>query len=274
MADPPASIQVTGSPDLLNQPLLGIVGTRRATVRGLAFARALSSALAVRGWTIVSGLARGIDAAAHRGALDVGGHTVAVMATGIDRTYPREHEDLRVQIEDQGCCLTECAPGTVPRPFQFPRRNRLIAGLVRGLVVVEAPAKSGALGTAYLALDYNREVFAVPGPVDLLTSRGCHQLLREGAHLTASAEDIHAVLAPPETEPHQPRDRPCGRALPDPRSAAGWIFSRLDFEGVRREELRSRWPGTDEAWAEGMLALELADLIQRLPGGGLARKIW
>lgn len=275
MTDPPDQVQVTGQTGALQGSLLALVGTRRATLRGLAFARALASALAVRGWTIVSGLARGIDAAAHQGALDVGGPTVAVMATGPDRTYPHEHRLLRQEIEVAGCCLTEFPEGTAPRRFHFPRRNRLIASLCQGVVVVEAPSRSGALSTAYLALDYNREVFAVPGPVDLETSRGCHRLLKEGAHLVTSAEDIHAVLKPPALQV-SPGNETSGvtTAIPDRGTAARWIFDRLDFEGVSREQLRGRWAGSEQAWMEALLALELAGLIQRLPGGGLARKIW
>jgi DNA processing protein len=275
MTDPPGQVQVTGQPEALQGALLAMVGTRRATPRGLAFARALASALAVRGWTIVSGLALGIDAAAHQGALDVGGSTVAVMATGPDRTYPHEHQQLRREIEAAGCCLTEFAEGAAPRRFHFPRRNRLIASLCQGVVVVEAPSRSGALSTAYLALDYNREVFAVPGPVDLESSRGCHRLLKEGAHLVTSAEDIHAVLKPPAPR-SSPRAEGSGvaSAVPDRGTAARWIFDRLDFEGVSREQLRGRWAGSEQAWMEALLALELAGLIQRLPGGGLARKIW
>jgi DNA processing protein len=273
--DPPDSVYVSGNPELLLQPGVAIVGTRRASVRGLAMARALASALAIRGWTIVSGLARGIDSAAHQGALDIGGRTLAVMATGLDRTYPSSNRRLRREIEEHGACLTEFVPGTGPRKFHFPRRNRLIAGLVKAVVVVEAPLKSGALLTAYLGLDYNREIFAVPGPVEMETSRGCHQLLREGAHLLETMADLHAVLNPPSGS------RPVGQTatgrsceLPPSGSAAGWIFERLNFDGVSREQLRCQWAGTDEAWSEGMMALELAGLIKRLPGGGLARSIW
>ena len=238
-------------------------------------ARALAQALSVRGWTIVSGLARGIDAEAHHGALEMGGTSVAVMATGLDQTYPTDHRGLRGQLEINGCCLTEFPPGTSPRKFHFPRRNRLIAGLVQAVGVVEAPLRSGALVTAYLGLDYNREVFAVPGPVDLETSRGCHLLLKEGAHLLETAEDLHAVLTPP-TGPAIPTSNSLGTIAPPPEegSAARWIFDRLDFEGVTREQLRCLWAGSEDAWAEGMLALELAGLIRRLPGGALARRIW
>ena len=271
MPDPPPEIHVSGDPQGLLVPGVAIVGTRRATVRGMAFARALAAALANHGFTIVSGLARGVDAAAHRGALDVGGATVAVLGTGIDRTYPQEHEDLRRDLEERGCCLSEFPPGTPPRKHHFPLRNRLLAGLVQGVVVVEAPRPSGALVTAYAALDYDREVFAVPGPVELNSSRGCHHLLREGAHLVESVQDVLAVLGPPRVKT---RSTCRELVLPAKGSAARWIFDRLDFEGCAAEELRERWPGRADAWAEGLLALEMAELIKRLPGGILARSIW
>jgi len=271
MADPPESVQFTGEPGGLAGPAVAIVGTRRATPRGVALARALSAALAARGWTIVSGLALGIDAAAHRGALDVGGITVGVMGTGIDLTYPAIHRGLRREIEARGCVVTEFPPGTGPRRFHFPRRNRLIAGLVRAVVVVEAPLRSGALSTASLALDYNRDVFAVPGPVDLETSRGCHLLLRQGAYLLETAEDLHAILAPPAAKA---RLKNPGAGDTNIEPAARWIFDRLDFDGVPAEELHCRWPGSEEEWSEGMLSLELNGMILRLPGGRLARRIW
>lgn len=275
LPDPPSSIHVAGCFDCLSSPSVAIVGTRRATGRGLAMAQALASALAIRGWVIVSGLALGIDAAAHRGALDVGGKSVGVMATGIDRTYPAVHRRLRRELESDGCCLTEFPPGTNPRKFHFPRRNRLIAGLAQAVIVVEAPLKSGALSTAYLALDYNREVFAVPGPVDMESSRGCHHLLREGAHLLETADDLHAVLAAPTGGlPLSGRPETPETALPGAGSAARWIFDRLNFDGITREQLRCQWAGSEEAWSEGLLALELAGLIRRLPGGALARRIW
>lgn len=273
--DPPERIHASGELGLLNAPAVAIVGTRRCTVRGQAMTRALASALSVRGWCIVSGLAKGIDAAAHQGALDVDGSTLAVMGTGLDRTYPRGHEQLRHDIETSGCVITEFEQGSAPRPFHFPRRNRLIAALVQAVIVVEAPLKSGALRTAYLALDYNREVFAVPGSVDLNTSRGCHHLLREGAHLLETAADVVAVLgSPPVKGAVQEGGGPEKPGFPAPGSAARWIFDRLDFEGVLREDLHARWAGSEDKWSEGMLALELAGLIRRLPGGALARSIW
>ena len=276
--DPPDEVRVRGSLAVLNEPAIAIVGTRRASARGLAVARALAAELAAHGWVIVSGLALGIDGEAHRGALSVQGRSIGVMATGSDRVYPSAHRALKSKLEIDGCTLTEFPPGTPPLKFHFPQRNRLIAGLALGIIVVEAPRKSGAMLTANLAVDYNREVFAVPGPVDLETSRGCHHLLREGAHLVESANDITRVLGLPagnrESDIRQNDLR--GDVMPEPNSgsAARWIMDRLDLEGVSRDGLRERWPGTEDAWQEGLLALELAGLIRRLPGGRLARRIW
>lgn len=272
IADPPQTVHAQGQTACLGLPAVALVGTRRATLRGLAFARSLAGALAGRGWCVVSGLALGIDGAAHRGALEVGGTTVAVMGTGLSRIYPAVHGDLRRQIEGSGCVLTEFEPEAGPRRYHFPRRNRLIAGLVRGVVVVEAPTRSGALLTAQMALDNDREVFAVPGPVDLETSRGCHHLLREGAHLVESAEDVTRVLGRPAAAGKM--SSPATVQGPAPGSAARWILDRLDFDGVDRDRLRARFQGSEEMWCEGLLALELAGLIRRLPGGRLARTIW
>lgn len=268
--DPPEILEVSGRIEALAAPCLAIVGTRRATSRGLAVARGLGFQAALHGWTVVSGFALGIDAAAHSGALEGGGASVAVMATGIDLTYPRRHGDLRRRLEQTGCCLTEHPPGTPPLRHHFPRRNRLIAGLVRGVIVVEAPVRSGAMITARLAADFNREVLAVPGPVDLETSRGCHRLLRDGATLVECWSDVAEALgtAHRECEPAQLHPSPPAG------SPAGWILERLDLAGIRRDELRVLWPGTEETWQQGLLALETAGLILRLPGGRLARRLW
>ncbi len=276
--DPPAVIHVCGNLPVLNAPSIAIVGTRRATARGLAVTRAIAAELAAHGWVIVSGLALGIDGEAHRGALSVQGRSVGVMATGSDRMYPTAHRSLRGRLEADGCTLTEFEPGTPPLKHHFPRRNRLIAGLARGVIVVEAPRKSGAMLTAMLALDYNREVFAVPGPVDLETSRGCHHLLREGAHLLESVADVTRVLGKPDSRLDPIMDPALEMKAeipqPIPGSAACWIMDRIDLEGVSRDRLRERWPGAEDSWQEGLLALELAGLIRRLPGGRLARRIW
>jgi DNA processing protein len=268
----PPSIHVRGDASVLAGPCLGVVGTRRATPRGLAVAHGLARKLAAAGWVIVSGLARGIDAAAHRGALEAGGRTVAVMATGNDLCYPRAHRGLLAQVRAQGCSVTEFPPGTPPLRHHFLQRNRLLAGMVTGVIIVEAPYRSGALNTAREALDAGRDVFAVPGPVDVETSQGCHQLLREGAWLVETAADVFQVLGAPDPAGALAATGP-GPALPD-HAAARWLFDRLDLEGRGRDELRRQWPGDEAGFVEGLTALEMAGLIRRLPGGRLARRLW
>lgn len=270
LSDPPPTVTVSGDATVLAMPALAMVGTRRATPRGLAVARRLARELADRGWSVVSGLALGIDGEAHRGALEAGGATVGVMATEPGRTYPTAHRELRRRIEGRGCCVTEVAPEGGPTgPWMFPRRNRLIAALAAGVIVVEAPARSGALVTARIAADLGRPVWAVPGPVDAEESAGCHALLRDGALLCAGALDVDAALAPPRSP-----EVATGPPLPLPGSAARWILDRLELDGTELEDLRRRWPGTDAVWSEGLLALELAGLIRRLPGGRLAPRLW
>lgn len=273
---PPPAIHVCGVPGALARPCLGIVGTRRASPRGLVVARDLARRLAAAGWVITSGLARGIDAAAHKGALDAGGLTVAVMATGNDGCYPSVHRGLLAQVRRQGCSITQFRPGTPPLKHHFLQRNELLAGMVHGVIVVEAPGHSGALDTARRALDAGREVFAVPGPVDVESSRGCHQLLREGACLVEKAEDVLEVLGAPDQAGLITGDAAHAAAVPSlpDHAAARWLWDRLDLGGTGRDVLRRQWPGDERGFIEGLTALELAGLIHRLPGGLLARRLW
>jgi len=201
----PPRLQIRGSLEPSDALAVAIVGSRRPTPYGVEVAEALAAELAARGVTIVSGLARGIDAAAHRGALQGGGRTLAVLGHGIDVVYPPEHRDLFRAIEGQGAVISQFPKGTAPLPYNFPLRNRTIAGLTLGVVVVEAGERSGALITAGLAADLGREVFAVPGRVTSETSRGPHGLLRDGAILVRDWADVvqelpepwrRAVLAP------------------------------------------------------------------------------
>jgi DNA processing protein len=196
IADPPAVLYVRGQYLPSDALAVGVVGTRHASPYGLRQAASLAASLARFGITIVSGLARGIDAAAHRAALDAGGRTLAVLAGGLAQIYPRQHQALADQIVGAGALLSEMALDTKPLRGSFPRRNRLISGLSLGVVVVEATERSGALITARHAMEQGREVFAVPGPVDLRTSRGCHQLLRDGAKLVETADDVLEELGP------------------------------------------------------------------------------
>jgi len=190
IADPPIVLWTRGTPALLTEPAIAIVGSRAATPMALTVARRLGRELAQSGLVIVSGMARGVDGAAHEGALDVSGKTVAVLGSGVDVPYPKQHESLASRIAATGLIVSEFPPGTQPFPGNFPRRNRIISGVARAVVVVEASERSGSLITARLALDQNREVLAVPGNVLSGRSRGCHQLIRDGAAIVESARDV------------------------------------------------------------------------------------
>ena len=190
ISSPPPVLYCRGDPEVLDCPQIAIVGARAATRGGRARARTLAGELAACGLVVTSGLARGIDAAAHRGALDAGGRSVAVVATGPDRLYPRSNAGLARELAEAGAVVTERAPGTPPLPANFPRRNRLISGLSIGVLIVEASLRSGSLITARFAADEGREVFAVPGSVDNALSRGCHALIRDGAKLVETVGDV------------------------------------------------------------------------------------
>ena len=190
IADPPPVLWVRGDPAVLSAASVAIVGSRAATPHGLAVAIDLARDLAAYDLAIVSGLARGIDSAAHRGALDGGGATVAVLGSAVDVVYPAEHKALAREIEKTGAVVSELAPGTAPRPLFFPRRNRIISGLARATIVVEAGEKSGSLITARCALEQGRDVLAVPGNVLSGRNRGAHALLRDGATIVESASDV------------------------------------------------------------------------------------
>jgi len=204
LSEPPAVLWRMGALDALREPIVAMVGTRRATPYGHRMAREIAGALARAGATIVSGMALGIDAAAHRAALDAGGRTVAVLGTGADVAYPRAHVALHREIGAGGLVLSELAPGARSHPGSFPMRNRIIAALARMTIVVEAPVRSGALITANKALELGRDVAMVPGPIDSPQSRGTNELLRDGAHPITSVEDalmLAGLSAPPRAAP-------------------------------------------------------------------------
>ena len=190
IADPPPVLYLHGRSELLNRPALAIVGSRNATMQGRETAEAFAKALSDAGLTIVSGLALGIDAAAHRGGLTGAGASLAVVGTGIDRVYPAANRDLAHRLAAEGGVLSEFALGTPPLPGNFPRRNRLISGLARGVLVVEATLASGSLITARFAADQNRDVFAIPGSIHSPFSKGSHRLIKDGAKLVESAQDV------------------------------------------------------------------------------------
>jgi len=186
----PAALFVVGDPALLWTPQIAVVGARSASAAGLANARAFARAFALAGNTVTSGLAEGIDGAAHAAALDAGGKTVAVLGTGIDLVYPRQHAELAARITANGALVSEYPPGVPGHPKHFPRRNRIISGLSLGTLVIEASLKSGSLTTARYAAEQGREVFALPGSIHNPLARGCHQLIREGAKLVETAQEV------------------------------------------------------------------------------------
>ena len=217
--DPPALLYASGRVELLAGPCIAIVGSRSATPRGAQDAEGLAHAISAHGICIASGMARGIDAAAHRGGLRARGSSIAVLGTGIDVVYPRGHEELAQTLAQRGCLLSELPLGMHPDRWNFPRRNRLISGLSRGVVVVEAAPESGSLITAQLALDQNRDVFAVPGSIHATHSKGCHALIKDGAKLVETAADVLAEYglaprpAPESSVAHPARAHPLLHAM-------------------------------------------------------------
>ncbi len=196
--DPPPLLWALGDPDVLGRPCVAVVGSRAASTYALAVGGRLAAELAGRSMVVVSGLARGVDSAAHRGCLDAAGRTIAVLGSGIDRVYPPEHERLLDAIAASGCVISELGPGAPPLPEHFPLRNRIISGISLAVVVVEASEKSGSLITARCAMEQGRDVMAVPGSVLTGRNRGSHSLLKDGAKIVETADDILEELGWPE----------------------------------------------------------------------------
>lgn len=265
--DPPVLLYVKGDAGLLSRPSIAVVGARNATPQGEANAEAFSAALSSTGLGIVSGLALGIDAAAHRGGLAGDGRTVAVIGTGADRIYPARNAALARRIAEAGAIVSELPLGSGPLAHHFPRRNRLIAGLSRGVLVVEAAVKSGSLITARLAGDCGREVFAIPGSIHSPLSRGCHRLIRDGAKLVESANDILEELRLPAREVAPQR----ASSPVEGGGDEGCVLTALGHDPVDIETLVHRTSLTPEALYAILLTLELDGRVSRLPGGRLQR---
>ncbi|HUL94256.1 MAG TPA: DNA-processing protein DprA [Burkholderiales bacterium] len=255
--DPPALLYVAGNAALLSSPALAVVGSRNATPQGLKNAYAFACALSNAGLTVVSGLAIGVDSDAHRGGLEGHGSTIAVLGTGVDVTYPRRNAPLAAEIASRGALVSEFPLGTEPHAGNFPRRNRLISGLARGCLVVEAAVDSGSLITARFAADQGREVFAIPGSIHSPLSKGCHALIKQGAKLVESAQDVleelgisarHAQNAPPAGEGHD-------------------LLEKMGFDPCDIDELTLRSGLPAEAVSAALLELELDGKIAGLPGG-------
>lgn len=265
--DPPVLLYVKGDPALLSRQSIAVVGARSATPQGEANAEAFATVLSQGGLGIVSGLALGIDAAAHRGGLAGPGSTVAVIGTGADRIYPARNAALARRIAEAGAIVSEYPLGTPPLAHNFPRRNRLIAGLAKGVLVVEAALKSGSLITARLAIDCGREVFAIPGSIHSPVARGCHQLIRDGAKLVESAEDILEELRLDTCRTAAPAAPTMG--LDDNENAS--IIAALGHDPVDMDTLVQRTSLTPEALYAILLTLELEGRVSRLPGGRFQR---
>lgn len=278
-ANPPAALFLEGDAQLLHHPQVAVVGSRNASASGLAIAADFAHALAQSGFTITSGLAEGIDGAAHRGALAAEGATIAVTGCGLDRVYPRRHAELMSAIAARGLLVSEFPPGTPPRRLHFPMRNRIIAGLSLGVLVVEAGIRSGSLITARLAAEAGREVFAVPGSIRNPLARGCHRLLKEGATLVEDPAEIVAALAPAalalgrETRPVSAPSRAAAAAPAqmelDPEYVR--LLAALGSEPESIDTLVERTGLTVEALSSMLLLLELNGLVASAGGGRYQR---
>lgn len=260
--DPPTLLYVRGRLGQLNQASLAMVGSRNPTPQGVQNAERFAAALAGAGLIITSGLALGVDAAAHRGALSVSGNTIAFMGTGIDRIYPAANLKLASEVVQRGSIVSEYPLGTPPIAANFPRRNRLISGLSRGVLVVEATTESGSLITARLAAEQGREVFAIPGSIHSPQSRGCHRLIKQGAKLVETVADVLDELG--WTQPP---------ALGKPASTttvageAGALLQAMGFEPCNLDEIAARSRLTADVVSVMLLHLELDGRVASLPGG-------
>ena len=265
--DPPVLLYVAGHVELLRHAALAVVGSRNPTPRGAADAEAFARVLSDAGLTIVSGLALGIDAAGHRGGLDGASSSVAVVGTGLDRVYPARHRDLAHELAERGALVSEFALGTPPIPPNFPRRNRILSGLARGCLVVEAALRSGSLITARQALEQGREVFAVPGSIHSPLSKGCHWLIKQGAKLVESAQDVLEELRLPA-----PAGTPASVAESAPPAEHAALLEALGYDPVDLDSLCLRTGLTPDAASAMLLALELDGYLDRLPGGRYQRR--
>jgi DNA processing protein len=271
--DPPLFVHVEGDVGLLQADIVAIVGSRNPTAQGEDTARQFAQALSEAGRTIASGLALGIDAAAHAGALEGPGRTIAVVGTGLDTDYPRRNAALAERIRRQGLMVSEYPLGSGPLAPHFPQRNRLIAGLARGTLVVEAALQSGSLITARQALEQGAEVFAVPGSIHSPQSRGCHALIKQGAKLVDSADDVLSELPPLDRTGPAHADGPRAAAAAAPAAAdEDPVLRALGFDPVTQDVLAARTGWAAAPLAARLLELELDGRVARLPGQRFQRR--
>ena len=275
IASPPLVLWVVGDPEVLTVPQIAMVGSRNPSPQGRENASAFAASFARQGLTVISGMAMGIDGAAHQGALDGGGLTIAVCGTGLDRVYPARHRDLAHAIAAEGALVSEFGPGMGPLAANFPRRNRIISGLSLGTLVVEAALQSGSLITARQAMEQGREVFAIPGSIHNPLARGCHKLIRDGAKLVETAADVFEELAPqiqagglsltarsdvPEAAPDNAQDGDYAALLAALGDAPSSIDQLVERSGLTTPEVSSM-----------LLMLELEGKIAPAPGGGFMK---
>lgn len=273
--DPPPLLYVKGRLELLGRPALAVVGSRNGTAQGERNARAFAATLSQAGLTIVSGLALGIDAAAHQGGLEGVGATVAVIGTGPDRIYPARNAELARQIAAQGAIVSEFPVGTPALAGNFPRRNRIIAGLAQGCLVVEAAERSGSLITARLAAEAGREVFAIPGSIHSPQSRGCHKLIKQGAKLVESAQDVLEELrltifserSEPDNTPSPREGGGGGFSFDVANSGEDLLLSAIGHDSCTLDTLVQRTGLTPDNLLAMLLPLELEGRLAQLPGG-------
>ncbi len=271
LADYPPLLYARGDPGLLQQPQIAIVGSRRCTPGGVRHAQEFAAALAAAGLAVTSGMALGIDSAAHRGALDAGGNTLAVLGSGIDQIYPPRNRGLAREIETRGLILSEFAPAEEARAAYFPQRNRIISGLSLGTLVVEAAARSGSLITARLAAEQGREVFAIPGSINNPQTRGCHRLLRDGATLVEAPQDITRELGVLFDFVFASRRNPEAAETAQLNSPERELLQAMGYDPVGFDTLVQRSGLTSAELSSMLVSLELKDLIQPAPGGCYVR---
>lgn len=264
---PPPILFGIGEPSLLSDTQLAIVGSRNPSVSGKETAKSLAKKLSEQGWLITSGLAVGIDGCAHRGALDAGKPTVAVLGTGIDMVYPRRHTGLAAQIIEQGgCLLSEFIPGTPPAPHNFPRRNRIISGLSKGTLVVEAAIKSGSLITTRYALEQGREVFAVPGNINNPQSKGCHFIIKNGAKLVEQVEDINEEFQNLSFVRQKVTEKKPQKTSEE-SLATDKLLDSVDYEATAIDVVAQRSGLPLEVVTATLLEYELRGLVTTISGG-------
>jgi len=265
IAQAPWVIYTIGDTDLLEQPALAIVGTRNPTNYGKIVASRLAKELADSTFVVVSGLARGIDSIAHSGALSANGPTIAVLGSGIDIIYPKENQKLYNEIAAKGLVISEYPPGTPPHPGHFPQRNRIISGISHGTIIVEASMKSGSLITAQFALDQSREVFAIPGPITSKQSLGTNSLIKQGAKLVQTIDDILDEL--PYLKPANTNTNTKGNYTEKLTEIEILVFEKIDYNPIHIDEIYSQLDLNLSEIYEALFSLQLKNRVKQISGG-------